>query len=210
MNRPILVIVIGYIIGILWGLYLKISIVPFYILIIVIYNITQLQYKKKKFKIFSVKRYYRYIKLILKINVISTIIISSFISNIIIKFQNNRYDNFFKDTENLELIAVVVSNKQEKEYYDRYKIKVCSEKYKNTNLYINCSKQQELEYGDKIQIKGEFIEPQTARNYKGFNYKQYLKTIKVYGTVRTSNFKVLEKGKANKFLQIPNSVFLLI
>ena len=51
MNRPILIVVIGYIIGIIWGLYLKISIVPFYIFLITIYIIINLPYSKKKFRI---------------------------------------------------------------------------------------------------------------------------------------------------------------
>lgn len=210
MNRPILVIVIGYIIGILWGLYLQISIVHFYILLIVIYIIINLSYKKKRFRILSIKRYFRYIKLIFRINIIFTIIISSFISNSIIKVQNNKYDNTFDSVKEIELTAIVISNKEQKEYYNRYKIKVCIGKYKNTNLYLNVSKEQKLEYGDKIQIKGEFIEPQTARNYKGFDYKKYLKTIKVYGTVKVSQIKVLQKRQVNKILQISNTIFLKI
>ena len=95
MNRPILVIAIGYIIGIIWGIYLKISILPFYFLLIsiYIYIIINLKYKKKKFKILSIKRYFRYIKLVFKLNIIITIIISSFISNLIIKIQENKYEN---------------------------------------------------------------------------------------------------------------------
>ena len=206
MNRPIFIVVIGYIIGIIWGLYFKISIVPFYILLMAIYIIIRLSYSKKKFKIFSIKRYFRYIKLIFKINIILTIIISSFISNIIIKFQENNYGSLFEDEQELELTAVVVSNKQEKDYYNRYKIKTST----NENLYIYIDKNQELEYGDKIQIKGEFQEPQTARNYKGFDYKEYLKTLKIYGTVKVSNVKLLDKNCADKLMQISNSVFLKI
>ena len=198
MNRPILVILIGYIIGILWGLYLKISIVPFYVLLIGIYIIINLQFKKKRFKIFSIKRYFRYIKLIFKINIIIIIIISSFISNSIIKVQNYKYDKLFYNVNDIELMAIIISNKQEKEYYNRYKIKVCNGKYQNTNLYMNVSKELELEYGDKVCIRGEFIEPKTERNYKGFNYKLYLKTIKVYGTVKVSYIEVLQKDKVIK------------
>lgn len=204
MNRPIFIVVIGYIIGIIWGLYLKISIVPFYILLIAIYIIINLPYSKKKFRIFSIKRYFRYIKLIFKINVILTIIISSFISNIIIKYQESKYENVFKDGQELQLTAIVVSNRQQKEYYNRYKIKTSS----NKNLYINVDSKIELEYGDKVQIKGKFQEPQTARNYKGFNYKQYLKTLKIYGTVKVSSIKILEKNCANKIMQLSNKIFL--
>lgn len=206
MNRPIFIVVIGYIIGIIWGLYLKTSIVSFYILLMAIYIIIKLPYSKKKFKIFSIKRYFRYIKLIFNINIILTIIISSFISNIIIKYQESKYENLFKDEEELQLTAIVVSNKQEKEYYNRYKIKTSS----NEKIYINVDKNQRLEYGDKIQIKGEFQEPQTARNYKGFNYKQYLKTLKIYGTVKVSEIKILEKKCTNKLMQMSNTMFLKI
>ena len=71
-ERPILVAVIGYIIGILWGLYLKNSIVPFYILIFATYYIfTKINSKqKRKFKLLSFSRYIRYIKLIINKKVI--------------------------------------------------------------------------------------------------------------------------------------------
>lgn len=206
MNRPILIVVIGYIIGIIWGLYLKTSIVPFYIMMIVIYMIIKLPYSKKKLKIFSIKRYFRYIKLIFKFNIILTIIISSFISNIIIKYHEVQYESLFKDEQLLEVTAIVISNKQEKEYYNRYKVQLCTKN--KANLYINTK--ENLEYGDKIKIKGEFQEPETARNYKGFDYKQYLKTQKIYGTLKVSNIKVLEKNSTNKLMQISNTLFLKI
>ena len=50
LRRPILIAMIGYIIGILVGLYLKISIVPFCFLVIAIYKIKQI-YKSKRDKI---------------------------------------------------------------------------------------------------------------------------------------------------------------
>ena len=206
MSRPILIVVIGYIIGILWGLYLKISIVPFYIFLISIYIIIQLPYPKNKFRIFSIKRYFSYIKLIFKTNIILIIIISSFISSLIIKYQENKYNNLFQDSQEIEVIATIISNTEEKEYYNRYKIKTTL----NENLYISVDKNIELEFGDKVHIKGEFQEPQEARNYKGFDYKQYLKTIKIYGTIKVSKIEVIDKKCANKLLQISNSIFLKI
>lgn len=205
MNRPIFIVVIGYIIGIIWGLYLKRSIVPFYLLLLLIYIITNLPYSKKKFRIFSIKRYFRYIKLIFKTNIILTIIISSLISNLIIREQENKYNNRYSDGQEITLKAIVVSNKMEKEYYNKFKIK-CKDKY----FYISVDKKQVLEYGDKIELKGEFQEPTQARNYKGFDYKQYLKSLKIYGTIKVSTVKVLEKNCANKLFQLSNSVFLKI
>lgn len=175
-----------------------------------IYIIIKLPYKKKEFKILSIKRYFRYIKLILKINIILTIIISSFISNTIIKISENKYNNLYHEGDIININAIVIGNKEEREYRNRYKIKVIEGKYKNTNLYISTSKKQELEYGDKIRIKGEFKEPTEARNYKGFNYKQYLKTLKIYGTINVEKITILEKNKANLIMQISNSAFLKI
>ena len=50
MNRPIFIILIGYIIGIIWGLYFKMSIVFFYAMLLISYIIINKSYKKKKLK----------------------------------------------------------------------------------------------------------------------------------------------------------------
>ena len=63
-NRRVLTAVIGYISGILMGLYCKISIVLFYILIFLIYLIIGNKSKKDKFKLFSFRRYFRYVKIV--------------------------------------------------------------------------------------------------------------------------------------------------
>ena len=61
MKRPILVAIIGYIIGIIVGLYLQISVVPFYIAIIAIYEIYKNLYffyiliDKRFFSMYSIK-----------------------------------------------------------------------------------------------------------------------------------------------------------
>ena len=148
--------------------------------------------------------------MIFKINIIITIIISSFISNIIIKILENKYENLYHEGEELNISAIVIGNKQEKDYYDRYKIKVADGNYKNTQLYINVSKKKQLEYGDNITFNGEFKEPAKDRNYKGFSYKQYLKTLNIYGTVKAEKVEILEKNKVNLVKQISNNVFLKI
>ena len=68
-ERPILIAVIGYIIGILWGLYINFSIALFYFSIIAIYFISKifisnnkLDTSRKKLKLLSIKRYFRYLR----------------------------------------------------------------------------------------------------------------------------------------------------
>jgi len=170
--------------------------------------------KSKKFKIVSFKRHIKYFKLIIKFQTIITIIVSSFISYLLVQKFNYKYDNLYKNIEEVKIIAVVIDNGNEKEYKDVYKIKVEllneSLKYKNTKLILNTNKNTKLEYGDKIIIKGEFEEPSIQRNYKGFDYKKYLKTQKVYGTVTANNIKVIEKECNNYIFTISNKISLKI
>lgn len=185
MKRPILIATIGYIIGIIWELYFKISIVPFFIIssiIYVIFNKKILKYKQ----------------------IIILILIFFIISNIQIKQLNKKYDTLYNNLEEVKIVGTIVSEPKEKEYKTVYKIKVETvnrdRKYKNTYLFLNVknSSKQEIKYGDKITFNGTFTKPQTKRNYKGFDYKEYLKTIKVYGSVTLdSEVRVIKKNNVN-------------
>ena len=131
-ERPVLIAVIGYMLGILWGLYFDFSIALLYIFITVIYLIRKRHkrniYSKKvnqknflevksKFNILSIKRYFKYFKIFLNKKSIYLIMIFSIISNLITIYQNNFY-NLYKDGEKLKLTAIVVGNKEEKEFKD--------------------------------------------------------------------------------------------
>lgn len=232
MRRPILIAMIGYIIGILVGLYLKISIVPFCFLVIAIYKIKQIYKAKKdkieeenniksrknkkvkgnktrkKLKLLSLKRYIRYLRIYINSKIIFLILISSIISNSIIIIQNKKYEQIYNSLEKQEkinLVGVVVSNKEEKKFNNKYKIET---KYNNTKirLYIMVKKDIQLKYGDKIEFTGEYIRPERRRNYKGFDYSNYLKQLKIYGTMKITNVKVIEERKANPIFQISNEI----
>lgn len=185
LKRPILIATIGYIIGIIWELYFKISIVPFFIINLIIYVI----FNKKIIK-------YKQIIILILIFFIS--------SNTQIKQLNKKYDTLYNNLEEVKIVGTIVSGPQEKEYKTVYKIKVETinrdKKYKNTYLFLNVknSSKQEIKYGDKITFNGTFTKPQTKRNYKGFDYKEYLKTIKVYGSVTLdSEVRVIKKNNVN-------------
>ena len=210
MKRPILIAIIGYIIGIIVGLYFKISIVSFYIPIIATYFIYKLCNKKqtKKFQLISIKRYLRYIKIYFNSKVIMLLIISSIISNAIVIFQNKNYEKIYNNLsiqENLNLTGIIISEKQEKQYYNKYKIKV-NDSSQNLRFYITTKKDIELEYGDKITFSGIYAKPEIQRNYKGFDYSEYLKQLKIYGTIRCKKVQVLSKKQANKMFQISNQI----
>ena len=220
MKRPILIAVTGYIIGILVGLYFKISIVPFCILVTATYLVlkkinlinnqclNKYYQKNNKLKIFSIKRYFRYIKIFINSKVIALLIISSIISNTIVILHNSKYESIYSELSNQEnfyLTGTIISNPQEKQYNNKYKIKT---EYKNIKikLYITVSKDINLDYGDKITFIGTYIKPEVQRNYKGFDYSQYLKQLKVYGTMKARNVEVIQKNQVNKMFQITNNL----
>lgn len=131
-------------------------------------------------------------------------------------YQNKKYDSVFKNIYEIDGEAIVISSKMEKEYNNLYKIKISylnkSSKYKDSSLYLKVNKKNslDLQYGDKVKIKGEFIEPEVARNYGGFNYKEYLKSLKIYGTIKANNIKVIGKDKVNIISKLSNSIYLKI
>lgn len=214
-----MIAVIGYIIGIIMGLYFKFSIVLLYIPIIAAYLVMRkiyiIQYgsmTKKKLKLLSGRRYLRYLKLIFNSKMIFSMIIFSIISNSIVIFQNQKYESYYKDGEEIKVEAIVISDAQEKEYNYVYKIKILcadnNDKYKNTYLYLKTSKKstEKLKYGDKIEVKGSFTEASSQRNYGGFNYKEYLKSLKIYGTIKANQLKVLSGDCLNNIFNLANQV----
>ena len=212
MKRPILIAVIGYIIGIIVGLYFSLSIVLFYILIIAIYNLykilskNHLKDKNKRIKLISFKRYSRYIKINFNSYLIIIFILSSIVSNTIVILKNKQYQKIYDElskTNELTFEGIITENKEKKKYYNRYKIKTKYNK-RTISLYINSK--EELNYGDKVCVIGKYIKPNIQRNYKGFDYSKYLKQLKIYGTIKSENLQIIDKKQANKIFQISNEI----
>ena len=189
-------ITIAWIFGIIWGLYLKISIVLFVIPLIFTY--TYLTIKKKI-------RLRKYVILFL---------VSVIISNIQITLLEKSFDEKYKNvSENLEIVGTIISNPMDKQYKNQYILKVEkineNKSYKNTNLQLNVKKEEQLlSYGDKIIIKGNFEEASSARNEGGFDYKQYLKSKNVYGiiSVDKKDIKLIKKNNVDVIDLLANKV----
>ena len=98
----------------------------------------------------------------------------------------------------------------EKEYMNMYTIKINSGEHKGKKFYLYVKKGQnyKLKYGNLIGICGEYLISSEQRNYKGFDYREYLKTKNIYGSiiVDSNNIRVLEKNKLNFILIISNKI----
>ena len=215
MKRPFLVISIGYIIGIVWGLYCKCNIAFLYGAFYLIRMMALLNKKKKiKIKVFSVFRYIKYLKIILKKDVILTIIIFSLLSYYITINLNRNINKMYTELKDVHLTGVIISNEINRDNGSVYKIKVenlndnCN--FSNFFFLIKIKDKTDIKYGDKIEIIGNYTKPQEQRNYKGFNYQKFLRSQKIIGTINVSKIKRIEHNKYNLILIFTNNLFLNI
>jgi len=192
IKRPLLIILIGAIIGIIYGLYLKTSIAITIIILSLLLFLIQ-KNKSKAFYFLAKRR-----KLIL------IFLISIIISSLYIILKDHNYEKTYnKIPKNISTIATIVSEVKETEYYYSYEVKVEGKKF---IMYVKKSNPEKLEYGMQIKLEAEYTKPQEARNYKGFSYKDYLKTKKIYGTFKATNITILKENAVNILLGYSNKI----
>ncbi len=182
-------ITIAYFLGILSGLYWKQSIAFFVVLFFFL-------------SFFLPKRKYIFI-----------FIFCSLFSYVQIRNLENSFDKKYKGIEEVYVVGTIIEDPKEQEYAVCYTVKVESVNhdvsYANTYLLVKVKKEKEEQfysYGNKISFTGTLEEASGQRNEGGFNYKQYLKTKKIYGIVTTRKKQIqLEKeSNVNVFLKMVN------
>ena len=136
---------------------------------------------------------------------------------------NNYYDEKYEELESLNgsyCTAIVVSEGEEKDYKHVYEIEIKGiklllnlKKSKNKSLqnkenrYLSNKNSKnssfKLKYGDKIEFYLEYEKPSTARNYMGFDYSNYLKTKKIFGTVnlKEEDVEIISHDNSNIILR---------
>lgn len=208
-KRPMLIITANYIIGIIMGLYLKINIAlfvvcVFYIMLICLkfyffrFGSTNhiLSKKANKYIICNVCNQ-------MSLKLILSCLIAIIISIIYINHLETKFEFKYSDIiEKNSFIGTIEDIKKETDYYSTYILKIESinnRNLKNTNILLKVKKNKEskqYKYGDKISGIGDFEKPSKRRNYKGFDYAQYLKTENIYMICNTEckNIKVISKN----------------
>lgn len=205
-----LIITVSYIIGILLGLYLKINMAPFIIkstiVAIVILSIIFVIILRKNIMIITEKIKSNKCNMKKIKNIIIISIIPMVVSCIVMQYKESKYAKFQSNiSQDIKFIGTVIEEEKESEYYNNYIVKINNinekENYKNICLLIKIKKNKntenkKLKYGDLIFISGLFEHATTRRNYKGFDYSQYLKTKDIYGICKTdvNSLKVLKEN----------------
>lgn len=176
----------------MYGLYLKISIAI--TIILLAFLIFLIQKNRRKTIYFLIKRR----------KIILTIFISMIISNLYFTLINQQYEKAYKTIpQKIKQTATILSEAKETEYYYSYDVKINNKKF---IMYVKKSYPQKLEYGMWITIEGTYSKPSEARNYKGFSYKNFLKSKGIFGTIKAEKIEILKENKVNFVLKASNAI----
>lgn len=183
MNRPIVIAIISYIFGILFRLYTNYIAFIFMHIFFIIFIFFILNIKNK---------YFRFIKIRLNVKVILIIFIFLNFGYLYTNLLEEQYKDKYSHLSKINDYAIIVQEPEKKENNMKIKVKLLNEKI---CVYIYVDKKMNIEYGDLIYLKGQYLLPDIARNENGFNYRNYLKTLKVFGSVNVEKINIIKKDK---------------
>lgn len=161
------IVLISFLFGLYWGRYLK-NICSFLIFLGSIGVILYLQNKKRLIFIF---------------------ITISILAFMYMNYLEKSYDKIPENAE-IKIQAEIVSLKIKGEYKDKYIVK--SKYGKKFYLYVNTKK--EFDYGDIVEVKGNFSKVNKATNEYCFDYREFLKQKKIDGNIMASKVNLLRKN----------------
>lgn len=200
MKRPILIITLGTIIGILGGLLGKIVPLLFFILFLVVFILKKV--KRKHHKNIFIESMRQWIKN----NTILLLLGVAFFTSIGIRNYEINYEKMYLYFEPKEVVVTVINDGKETDYYFVYKVKWEENPSICFLLYLPKNMKTQIVYGNKIKVKGEYKAPEVARNAGGFHYRNYLKTKGIYGIFEAEQVQVLEKNKIRKIELYTHSI----
>lgn len=119
------------------------------------------------------------------------LLIAILISNIITIQKENKFKKTYENVDNINAVAIVKSQVEEKEYGNEFEIKIieCKQNSKiaKTKLIVTDTKKENLKYNDIIKIKGNYEKIISFKNNGVFNYEKYLRKEKIYGKIKVEN-----------------------
>ena len=133
--------------------------------------------------------------------------VSAFISCLIIfhvytSIQVDMYDNKYQNGV-IEGDFKIISYKEESNYYDKYIAKSGSgDKFL---LYIKSGSM--LKKGEIIHAMGEFVFPDESRNTGSFNYRRFLNSQKIFGSIFIEDYFLTDLGKFNLIYYIQDEIY---
>lgn len=199
IKRPVVIITISYIIGILMGLYFKINAALFFFISFITLGVIYFCFAK--YLDSHVK--FAHIKNLSSKKHILIFIVSMFVcilSFTNIRVKENKFAEIYKlDNEKVVIKGTIVDVKKSSNYYHKYVIKIDSlnsnKTYESINIILNVKKSKDninpkLKCGEHVICSGTLEKPSTSKNCKGFDYAQYLKTKEIYMICKTGSTNI--------------------
>lgn len=98
------------------------------------------------------------------------------------------FESFYQDISKIDTFCEVITLKEQTKYNNKYIVKIVEKsKFKNTKLILYTNIEDNFMPGDILKVQGSFEIPDKPRNYKGFDYSNYLKQKKIYGSIFSNN-----------------------
>ena len=199
MQRPVFIATLGFIIGIIWGLYF--NIVLFIFLILGLYYILYIA-KMKQIRI---------LKLFITKKVLILFCLCFLCANCYIKYLENDYNKIYNSLDRVQCVGTIIGDRIENNYTHKYIVKlekINNKKIKDKRMYLTISKTKDsIKFGQKVTFYGDYIRAEVQRNYKGFDYSKFLKSQGIYGTIKVNGKVQVLKGKnVNFFLYVSNKI----
>ncbi len=190
MKNLFFIVTLIYIIGIIMGLYLPISIVSLLCFI------------------FGIVIFYIFIKAKKLIFIIIIIIIFSALYS---KYRCNLFEEKYRDINEVNIIGKIVDIESKNDDITTYKVKVKKlnnlTKFYGTNIIIKVKNNKiNLSLGDIIQVEGKVKQPEVRRNYNGFDYKKYLNSKNIYTVVQAKFVKIIKQNGTLNILSLKNTI----
>ena len=186
MKRKIVIITISYICGLIWGLYF--------------YNIISIF-------LFTILNIYMIIRSENKLIIAYMIVVLC--ACMYMHITCNRY-NKYTNIDEVKIEGIILNKYKESDYNAEYIMKVTNpQKFKNIRIILKTKKNNNIQYADKVRALGKFEIADYQRNYKGYNYNEYLRTKKIFGTVTANNdsIKVICNGEMSKYNILVNKLY---
>ena len=181
----ILTITLAYIIGIKWGLYQDLKILMLVLIFLSIFTLIFLKRKKYAIIVFY-----------------TIILFGAFHSKIKYEYMDSKYTT--DNDINMEITILSHEEISSDGYYYKYKVKNMDEdkfildlKLKEENIY---------KIGTKIKVYGNFQKPNASRNTGGFDYKLYLYSNNIYGTIKSKRVEFVSNNSNNLVYYIQNKI----
>ncbi len=113
------------------------------------------------------------------------------------------FEKKYPEEKEIGEIFEIISIREETDYYYKYKCK-----NQKNDKFIFYSKNNYFP-GDNVNVNGQFSKGDIARNYKGFNYRNYLKQYKIYGIIKSDKEEIVSRKKDIYFILAIIKSFLI-